>query len=201
MFFKTLTFGSSLKQTKMGITQQSLLVKLENKVEVHIEMAIQTFQNLTSETLLKPAKNGGWSIAQCLDHLNGYGHHYLPLILDKVENYKGKPSSENFNSSILGGYFTKIMDPDTGKRKMKAFKDHRPVRELNPTEVVAEFIHQQEMLLRAISKAHDVDLNKIVIPISILRWIKLNLGDTLGFLIAHNERHIRQAQRNIVTNS
>jgi hypothetical protein len=181
----------------MNTTRMILLEELESQVEGHIEIAIKIFQNLTFEQLLIPAKDGGWSIAQCLDHLNGYGRYYLPLILNKIEHYKGDSSNEKFRSSMMGSYFTKMMDPKTGKRKMKAFKNHLPVRELDAMEVVAEFIQQQEVLLKAITKAHNVDLNKISIPISISKWIKLSLGDTFGFLIAHNERHIQQAKRNL----
>ena len=39
------------------------------------------------------------------------------------------------------------------------------------------------------------DLNKIEIPTSISRWIRMNLCDTFRFIIALNERHMRQADR------
>jgi uncharacterized damage-inducible protein DinB len=172
------------------------LDKLEEKVESHIVIAIEVFQNLPKEKLLQPATDGGWSIAQCLDHLNGYGHYYLPQIQKGIEDYNG-PAKSQFKSSFLGSYFTKMMDPDTGKRKAKAFKNHVPKADLEAKEVVAEFIRQQEVLLEALHKANQVDLNKINIPISIFKWIKLNLGDTFAFLIAHNERHVRQAKRNL----
>ena len=52
-------------------------------------------------------------------------------------------------------------------------------------------------MLTYLKRAHQTDLNKIKIPVSILKWIKLNLGDVLQFLVAHNERHLLQAKRNL----
>ena len=40
----------------------------------------------------------------------------------------------------------------------------------------------------------EIDLGKIKIPISIAPFVKIKLGDTLRFIVYHNERHIVQAQ-------
>jgi hypothetical protein len=175
-----------------------LLGKLEEQVENHLQQAISRLQNLTPAILLKAPSGGGWSIAQCLDHLNGYGDHYLPAIGHGLDNSK-MPFNPTFKGTWLGNYFTKMMDPNTGKRKFKTFKNHLPKQDLNPNEVVAEFIRQQELLMHYLRMSHSKDLNQIRIPISISTWIRLKLGDVFQFLIAHNERHLRQAFLNLAT--
>ncbi|MGK7392562.1 MAG: DinB family protein [Candidatus Cyclobacteriaceae bacterium M2_1C_046] len=175
------------------VKSQILINTLEERVEKHLQVAIEKYQNLEEDTLLKSASDGGWSMAQCLDHLNGYGDFYLPEIKKGLAK-KFQPK-EYFKSSWLGSYFTRMMEPETGKKKMRAFKNHVPSTELNPHTVVAEFIRQQEELLNLLSKARNADLNKIKIPISISKLVKLKLGDVFQFLIAHNERHIQQAER------
>ncbi|MDJ1469929.1 DinB family protein [Xanthocytophaga flava] len=179
------------------VLKDQLLDSLEEQVEKHLRQCVEQFQNLSEDILLAPATNGGWSIAQCLEHLNSYGKYYLPQIQKGLTKVQLKPNVETFRSTWLGRYFTRMMDPQTGTRKYKAFKGHIPDQNLNPYAVVAEFIQQQETLLAYIRQARHVDLNCIRIPISILQWIRLKLGDVLQFLIAHNERHIVQAQRNI----
>jgi hypothetical protein len=173
------------------ISSRALMNYLEQTTERHIQKAIEDYQNMDRARLLKPAKNGGWSIAQCLDHLNGYGRYYYPLMQQKMEAHT--EAGETYTGTWLGNYFVKMMDPDTGKRKMKAFKNHLPAPDLDPHEVVSEFIRQQEHLLRLIRTARHRDLNKIKIPISLTKYIKMNLGDTLRFIVAHNERHMKQA--------
>lgn len=172
----------------------ALLHSLERRVEAHLNIVIGAFQNLPPERLLQQAPGGGWSIAQCLEHLNSYGRYYIPRMRQAVNN---APDAEAlvFKSSWLGDYFTRLMQPGVHARKMKAPKGHIPPAALDPARVTAEFIAQQEALLLLLRQAEKKDIGKIRIPISISRWIRLKLGDTLGFLVAHNERHLQQAQR------
>jgi len=48
-----------------------------------------------------------------------------------------------------------------------------------------------------LEEAKSVDLNAVRISISIAKFIKLKLGDVFMFLIAHNLRHVKQAERAI----
>lgn len=177
------------------VNQKQLLETLENRVESHLSQAIRHFQNLDDTTLLRPAANGGWSIAQCLQHLNSYGDYYFPLMDKSLKNANNQPIKSDFESSWLGSYFIKMMEPETGKKKYKAFKGHIPAADLDAQAVVATFIQQQEWLLELLKKAQTTDLNAIRIPISITRLVRLKLGDVFQFIIAHNERHIQQAMR------
>jgi uncharacterized damage-inducible protein DinB len=178
------------------VKSSELLNQLENKVENHLKETIDLFQNLSDSKLLQPANNGGWSIAQCLEHLNRYASYYHPEI-EKGLSKNTSPASDEFKSTSFGNYFTKVLDPDSGQKPIKAFKEYKPDRELDAHKVVADFISNQEKLLVLLRFAHHHDLNKIKIPISIARWLKTRLGDTFRFLIAHNERHLRQAKRNL----
>lgn len=172
-----------------------LIEKLEEQVEESINIAVRTFQNLPSEFLLKPSETGGWSIAQCLEHLNGYGYFYLPQIQQALERNKHRKANVFFKSGWLGKYFTQMMEPKSGK-KYRAAKMHIPSVDLDAYAVVAEFILQQERLLAYLNQAKTTDL-AIKVPISISRFIQLKLGDVFQFIIAHNERHLNQAKRNI----
>ena len=179
------------------IHQNELLDQLEEKVDAHLRTAIGQLQNLPPAILLRPAGDGGWSIAQCLEHLNTYGRFYLPQIERKLASASPPRSAVSFRSSWLGSYFTRSMDPATSSRKMKAFKGHIPERDLDAPAVIAEFIQQQETLLKLIRKARQVDLRAIRIPISLTSLIRLKLGDVFQFLVAHDERHLQQAKRNL----
>lgn len=176
------------------IDKIQLIESLENEIEKHLQIAIHTFQNLNEAVLLEIPENGGWNIAQCFEHLNSYGRYYLPQINAGLSKHMDNPQKKSFKSSWLGSYFTKMMLP-ANTRKYKAFKDHIPAVSLDAHKVLAEFIEQQETLLNYIKQARNADLDKIRIPISIAKWVRLKLGDVFQFIIAHDERHIQQAQR------
>lgn len=172
----------------------SLISACENEVEASIQFTVSVLQNLSEDVLLKPSLTGGWSIAQCMEHLNSYGRFYLPRIRQGIEN--SKQPGMLFISTWLGNYFTKMMDPTSGK-KYKAFKNHVPKVDLNAHAVISEFIKQEETLLQLLALSRNCDLNLIKIPLSITPFIKLRLGDVYGFMIAHTNRHMEQAKRNL----
>lgn len=177
------------------VNKAQLLAALEQKVESHRQEAVGVFQNLSVPQLLQPATDGGWSVAQCLEHLNRYGHYYLPHIQTGLGQPLSQPAPATFRSTWLGHYFTRTMDPATNQKKYKAFKNYNPAPALDAPAVVAEFIQQQETLLTYLRQARTADLDAVKVPISVSKWIKLKLGDVLQFVIAHNERHVIQARR------
>lgn len=191
-------FQFCLKEKEMkSVNKAKLLEQLAQRVEGHLMEAIRTFQNCEAEVLLRPSASQGWSIAQCLEHLNSYGRYYLPLIEAGLVAQSKEVYQEEYKSTWLGAYFVQLMEPKKGMAHFKAFKAHVPPVELEPYQVVAEFIDQQEALLTYLEEAKTKDLSAIRIPISILKWLRLPLGDVFQFLVAHDERHVVQAKRNL----
>lgn len=60
------------------------------------------------------------------------------------------------------------------------------------------FLEYQEKWLDILDQAKTFDLNRHKCSLTI-RMIKMNLGATLQFVIAHQERHINQAERALST--
>jgi uncharacterized damage-inducible protein DinB len=178
-------------------SKTTLLNQLENQVESHLQQAVREYQNLSNEILLKHSKSGGWSIAQCLAHLNFYGNYYLPLFENGLQNSPDNVNSNTVKSTWLGRKAINSMNPDTSKKKYNAFKAYIPTPNLDAKATVAEFINQQEKLLQILRIAQKKDIQHIKIPISIAKFLKLNLNDALQFLVVHNVRHIQQANRNL----
>lgn len=136
-----------------------------------------------------------WSILECIEHLNRYGDFYLPEIDHRLK--VAQPSKyEEFKSSWLGNYFAVSMLPrENGKlNKMKTFKSMNPIHKPLSTEVLRKFKEQQRTMLQLLDIAYQVDLGKTKTSISLSKWIKLRLGDTLRVVIYHNQRHMLQAQ-------
>lgn len=175
------------------IDKAGLLLALERDVEKHLDEAVRSYQNWTPERLLKKPEDGGWSVAECLWHLNSYGNYYLPRIEEQLSRPVGDHAT--FQSSWLGAWFTRMMRPGPRMKKYKAFRNHVPPPIGDPLSVVADFITQQEKLLALLRRARSADLNRLRIGISIMPWLTMKLGDVFQFLVAHQERHMVQASR------
>lgn len=177
-----------------------LLEQLHDRTEQILQKAVGEWQMLSPEELSHQPAPGAWSAAQCLEHLNFYGRHYLPEIEKAIQKGKtnGHEPEKFFRSGWLGAYFTKLMQPQPDgalKSKMKAPKNAIPAAQPDAQAMLAEFIDQQETMLRLLNDAWEVNLNTLRVPISLSPWIRLKLGDTFGFVIAHMERHVLQADK------
>lgn len=89
------------------------------------------------------------------------------------------------------------MLPKEKLNKMKTFKSMNPSTSYVDREVLTVFIQQQDSLIALLEQAQSVNLNQTKTAISISKWIKLRLGDTLKIVVFHNLRHIAQAQKSI----
>jgi len=174
-----------------AIEKKVFLADLYQRTESILNLAIEQYQNLDEKALTFTVDEQSWNIAQCLAHLNTYGHYYLPK-MKAILAKSNEMSLADYVPGWLGNYFVGMMDVDNKQRKKyKAAKQHQPQVE-DVYAVVTEFIDQQEIFLKYIKAFERVDVNGIKIPISISKLVKLRLGDVLAFMVMHNERHIHQ---------
>jgi uncharacterized damage-inducible protein DinB len=171
----------------------ALLEDLQTEVRKLLVHAGQLSQYPVSLLETQPI-SGGWSIAQVLEHLNIYCRYYIPAIEAKLHMHQTKPAN-SFRPGWLGNYFTTLMQPGqnhTIKHKMKAPKSATPSAQPNAGLMLDEFTAHQHQLLQVLQVAQTANLESIRIPISISKWIRLQLGDTFRFFIAHQQRHFVQ---------
>lgn len=163
---------------------------LHQQISQQIHRCEQQFKQLDESLLNEASPTQGWSIGQCIWHLNSYSNYYLPL-LKKARS----ANHATFAPGWLGAWFTNLMQP--GKGRFKAFQKHVPPQRVSAQQEVAMFIQDQLQLLQWIESADDAKLNARI-PISISRVVKLKAGDVVAFLVAHQERHLQQAERNLL---
>lgn len=177
-----------------------LLDQLAAETRALIQVVRREFIPLTSDALNRPPTPERWSIAQCLEHLNSYGQYYLPALENAIQKGENAPmkAAARFRSGWLGNYFVNSMQPRADGSiglKAKAVKAHTPAQTLDVVAVVTVFLDQQHRLLALLERAKNVNIQGLRVPISIARFIRLSVGDTFRFLIAHEQRHVLQAQR------
>jgi hypothetical protein len=177
----------------MNSHNEQMLSDLSKLTMQHLLVVQNELLILDKKILSQPRTDGGWSISECIDHLNTYFQHYLPLIELASQHNRNGVDSRDFHSSWLGKYFVKMMDPKMGNKKYKAIKRHLPNKLSDPYDKLNRFIGYQQRFLLVIDNCKYSDLNAAKISTSISRFIRLSLGDTIHFLAVHNERHIKQA--------
>lgn len=168
-----------------------LISELINLTQTHLQKATSLLHEDLSTLNLKKTETA-WSVLECLEHLNLYGDFYLPEIEEQMKR-KSTLAVENFKPGWLGNYFAESMKPSPNMKKMKTFKDKNPNKSQLDFSTVERFIKQQKELLHSLEQAKSVNLNTVKTKITLSPWIKLKLGDTLRFVIFHNERHLVQA--------
>ena len=177
--------------------------ELINELQADLRQIIADATFLKAEDpgmLLQQPAPGKWSVIQVIEHLNSYDRYYLLAIERSM--MVDKPAVTFFKPGWLGNYFTRLMKPGEDGRvtnKMQAPKDHRPSPHLDAFPVMCAFLEQQRYLLELLEQARTKNLGAIRTPISISRFVKLKLGDTFRFLIAHKQRHFVQIRNTMAS--
>lgn len=178
-----------------AVDKSGFITGLQALVDMQLQRAIQLSQ-LDNALLNQPSATGGWSISQCFAHLVSYGDYYLPLLRNALLQSTRSHQTSTFVGSWLGGYLTRLMNPQTGRTKFKAVKRHQPAAVVDGTSIDL-FIRQQNELQDLLMLAESADINSARIPLSVAGWVRLPVGDILQFMVVHSERHLQQAERNV----
>lgn len=181
----------------MKVDSQKLIEQLA-AIALSDLKAVEEFPLLDTNLLNRKPAPKAWSMLECLEHLNRYSSFYLPA-LEKHLQTNNTSANSIFKSGIIGNYLVKTVVPDTATKKMKTFSEMDPAGSKLDNKVLDTFLQNQQKLLKIVEIASQYDLNKGKIPVTFTKFVKLKLGDTLRFMVFHNQRHILQAKR-IATN-
>ena len=155
----------------------------------------QLIQGLGPEQLTRRPESGGWSIAECIGHLNMTAVAIQPLIDSVIK--QGKDSKivgkGPFKTGAIGGLLLWIAEPPP-KFKIKAPKTVAPAATVgDPTHLIAEFIRFQDEWARLVRDAEGLDRNKIKLK-TFPRLPAMRLAASLPWMMAHQRRHLWQAE-------
>lgn len=152
------------------------------------------FGTLTREQLEWRPPPGGWSVAQCLDHLILTTASYLPDLraigagTRKARRWERlSPFSRAFGRMLIG-----FMQQDDKRSRT-------PPRFVPPSDVggdiVARFAASQDELATVIRSTANVDWDQTIVSSTFSRIATYPLADAYTIILEHQRRHVRQAQR------
>jgi DinB superfamily len=176
--------------------KQSLITELLDRTEL-IKASTQSFLRLNEDHLNFKPDPSQWSIAEIFEHLNISNGIYIRGVLARIS---GAPDmkADKYTSGWIGDLiYSKIMPrPDGTVFKMRTGKlTCPPGGTLDGQDTLHRFLQQCDMIDDILRHSATKDMQRIKIPLSLSSFLKLRLGDTLRYLIAHCERHLLQAHR------
>jgi len=180
----------------MNFNSHQLILELKTYVSAHISFT-EKLKNVSENELQAKKDTTSWSVLECIEHLNLYAVFYHKEIEKRIQSSNHKVSL-TFKSGFLGNKLSLDMLPKEGMKTMKTFKSKNPIYStLDKEKVLSSFITNQKELLMLLKISEKKNLTKIKTAIT-LPFLKFKLGDTLRFVIYHNERHIVQAKKNLL---
>lgn len=164
-----------------------------------IEIVESEFLNLNPILFNTKPSDKKWSIAECLQHLNLTLDIYIPQMTEIIkQKEKFGNQNEYFKHSFIGRMAVKSMTPKPDNNitfKMKTFKNLTPVlSNSDKNEILDNFLNFQDSTLNVIGGLNKINLTKPKIVTAVGPFLKMSIGDALHFMVAHNQRHILQAQ-------
>ncbi|RTQ47582.1 DinB family protein [Hymenobacter gummosus] len=151
-------------------------------------------QPLPDAVLNRKPRPDGWSVLECLEHLNRYARYYLPALTKALNGRPAAAPAAEVRYSWLGRKSLDLVRPDNGRQ-------HKTVKHMNPSgsqlhrAVLTEFLQHQAELLALLASARTTNLNRRTVPVEFFRLLKLRVGETLEFVVRHQERHLQQVLR------
>jgi hypothetical protein len=137
----------------------------------------------------RPAK-GGWSVAECLDHLTTTTNQMVPRLESLLAT--APTGSEPYSMDLKGRLLVWFMEPPY-RMKFKAVLTFQPHAENK--DVLAEFLASQEAAINAVRRCNGVALNKTKFISPVDARMSYNGFAALKLLPAHQRRHLWQARQ------
>jgi uncharacterized damage-inducible protein DinB len=187
----------------MLLNQTDLLNQLKGINDCLIKKVEKDWKQIPEEKLNQRPAPKSWSVLECLDHLNKAHSVYRKQYGEILGEKKTDSNRGDFmKPTWLGKKFFNMMQPreDYIPSKMPTGKPMKPDTELgkadrlDKNQVIEEFLSMQRNMNTWLENAKERDLQSYKVQTA-LPLIKMRLGDSLRFIMAHTERHILQGEK------
>ncbi len=161
------------------------LAKLDD-IEARVR---KVFGEMSDEVMNRPGPPSNWSPAMILDHLLIVDAPYLTKMAALIDLPSGGGAEVRY--SWLGKFLMKAGGPGGNA---PAPKSMTPAAGPRDREIVERYLaHLAESRVQA-ERCRGVDLNSVRIPNPFMPIFRMTLGDVLGLMAGHKERHIAQIE-------
>jgi hypothetical protein len=142
-------------------------------------------------------RSGGWSVAECVAHLNLTSRGYLPLLEDALVRARSAGNhrpSRRYRRDVTGWLLWRTMGPPVRFGKVNTTPSFVPSGDLPKETLVAEFEALQAAQVQAARAADGLPLGRVRIVSPFSARVRYNLYSCLSILPRHQHRHLWQAE-------
>jgi hypothetical protein len=173
-----------------------MIDSIHSQIEFQRNQLKQYEQLDTSLLHAKPA-SGGWSILECIGHMNLATELYLDQIEAKLPLLK--EGDRAYKPTVLAKYFINglgVQKDGKIKFRMKTMKAFDPSATGVPDDNGIERLYDNlKRVSKILYQLEGKDLRSFKVTTALGPVLKFNVGDAIRFISAHNERHLLQLQR------
>jgi hypothetical protein len=150
--------------------------------------------DMDDDSINRQPPGGGWSVAQCLEHLVLMNDFYLRGWQEAVTEaaHAERGPFRGLRPTFIGRWFANSMEPPV-RMKVKANASMMPGPRFSRDDILARYKASHEAYRRLVRSAAAVDVNRIVRPNAFIKQVKMRLATVLLLVPAHDRRHLWQA--------
>jgi hypothetical protein len=183
----------------MAATTPALRPELQDLVKQLTDIKEQArgmLEPSSPEVLRQRPSSGGWSVTECLEHLNITARTSLAIVEDACRDarQKGILAKGPYRPGFLERLFTRLLEPPI-RLRIKTPKAYVPVVTLEPSRVYADFLSLRDALIGQLERIDGLDLNRLRVRSPFEKWLSYSVYGWLLIMAAHERRHLWQAQK------
>lgn len=141
--------------------------------------------------------SSSWSAAECLSHLSISTEMFLPVLQKSLDDARKRgliAKNKVFRMDLLGGVLRWFLEPPI-RQRVKTSAPFVPRSVRAKAEAFGEFAALQSKLAEMLASARDLDLGRVKMVSPFDKRVRYNLYSAFRILVAHQRRHLWQAEQ------
>ncbi|MEW6652472.1 MAG: DinB family protein [Bacteroidota bacterium] len=158
------------------------------------EIVVKLFKDVSVEEFNKRQHQKQWSAAECIEHLNNAAQIYLSNIPKLPKRSSVLIDEETkISARLFAKIFIGISGPKV-KVKIKSPKSMMSQESDYGKDIIDDFLALQDEFLKILVSVDSGEMKRIKVPLPAFELKRFNLGEVMMLTIAHELRHIAQAE-------
>ncbi|MBB4637714.1 DinB family protein [Longimicrobium terrae] len=139
---------------------------------------------------------GGWSVAECIAHLNLTAEAYLPLLRGALDRARGTGGGApaTFRLGLMGWLIHRMAGPGS-RTRIKTSAAFVPSADALAQEIVSRFDRLQAEQIALLREADGLPLHRVKVGSPFSDRVRYNTFAAFAIQPAHQHRHLDQAER------